>query len=83
MTLVRSQLHIHVAMSQPATRYRVDLSTIVAGEVKPRGFWCKNPGGRLLFAMCCKKRRPAKNLVAHSYYDGTWFYCRPGKGCKQ
>lgn len=77
-------LHIFRARDQPATRYRVDLSTFTkGGKLKRDGFWAKNPGNRLLHAMCCKKWRPAKNLVAHSYYDGTWFYCCVGKGCKR
>jgi hypothetical protein len=75
-------LHVFRAKDQPATHYRVDLSTIVNGKHKRNGFWMKNPNNRLLHTMCCKKWRPAKNLIAHSYYDGTWFYCRSNKGCK-
>lgn len=25
----------------------------------------------------------AVHLVAHAYYDGTYFFCRPGRGCKK
>lgn len=71
-------LHIFRAKDQPATRFCLNLFA-------PDGkrLWIKNPRNRLLHANCCKKRRPAKNLVAHVYYDGTWLYCRRGKGCKR
>jgi len=32
--------------------------------------------------MRCDRRRIAANLIAHAYYDGTYFYCRRGTGCK-
>lgn len=38
--------------------------------------------GALLWADCCSKRRPAKNLWAQWYYDGHYFWCSPDKGCK-
>lgn len=75
-------LHVWRAKDQPATRFFIDLSTFENGSVKSQGFWETHPGNRLLRTMCCKKRRPARNLVAHSYFDGTWFYCVKGKGCK-
>lgn len=36
----------------------------------------------LIWARCCDKRRPAKNLYAQHYYDGSYIWCLPGKGCK-
>lgn len=75
-------VHIYRAKGQPATRHWIDLSTIVGGKVKRRGFWSKHKPRELLPAMCCRRKRIAANLVAHVYYDGTWFYCRDGKGCR-
>lgn len=68
-------MHVFSAEPQPATRF-----VVVAGD---RRHWITNPARRQLFAACCKRSRIAKNLVAHVYYDGTWLYCKKGKGCKQ
>jgi hypothetical protein len=72
--------HIYRAVDQPATRYAIALLD--------RNHWVKNPPNRLLPTSCCKvrrkpARRPAKNLIAHVYYDGTYFFCRKGKGCNK
>lgn len=72
--------HIYRAKDQSATRYAIALLK--------RNHWVKNPPNRLLSTSCCKVRgklawRPAKNLIAHVYYDGTYFFCRKGKGCKR
>lgn len=40
------------------------------------------PANRLLWCWHCNKRRPAKNLVVHAYYDCTMFFCAIGKGCR-
>ena len=37
---------------------------------------------RLIFVQCCLRRRQARNCVVQSYYDGTTYWCAPGKGCK-
>src|SRR5437773_2141952 len=80
--VIMSAIHVYCANDQPATRYFVDMSTLENGVIKPNGFWSRARARHQLYARCCKRRRYAKNLVAHVYYDGTWFYCRKGKGCK-
>ena len=40
------------------------------------------PPERLIYAHCCAKKRPAKNLVVQSYYDCTMIWCAEGHGCK-
>ena len=67
-------LHLYRANDQRATDYVDNLF-----ETPHR---CTNPPGRLLWAHCCWKRRPAKNLIVHVYYDCTPYYCAPGRGCK-
>ena len=75
-------LHIYQAEDQPATRYWVDLSTMKNGRVKRDGFWvrCKSRALRPC-SKCCKKRW-ACNMIAHVYYDGAYFFCKRGKGCR-
>ncbi len=68
-------IHIFRAKDQPATRHVVDfgdpdLRFVVRFRRRTR-LWCNR----------CKKRRWAAYLVAHVYYDGTWFYCKDGRGC--
>jgi len=36
----------------------------------------------LVWAVCCRKRRPAKNCCVQHYYDGSYIWCLEGKGCK-
>lgn len=36
----------------------------------------------LVWAQCCDKRRPAKNCYVQHYYDGSYIWCLPEKGCK-
>lgn len=67
-------MHIFRAKDQPATRFLDD----ALGS----RHWTTHPGNRLLRADCCKKQRPAKNLVVQVYYDCLRFSCRAGKGCK-
>jgi len=71
---VTTSVHVFRAPSQPATRYRIDLGDTSFTMVTRRR--C------LLPAMCCRRRRRAANLTAQVYYDGPYFFCRPGKGCK-
>ena len=59
---------------QPATRW----TDTHSGE--PMVFvW---PGNLLLWCGCCNRRRPAKNCVVQSFYDGLNVWCAPEKGCK-
>ena len=43
----------------------------------------KIPSNRLYRTHCCRKRRPAKNLLVNGggWYEPT-FYCKPTKGCQ-
>lgn len=67
-------IHIYRADDQRATSYSM------ASVGFDRAF--TNPPGRLFWTMCCDKRRPAKNLNVHVYYDGTYYFCASNKGCK-
>ena len=67
-------VHIYTAKSQPATRFTDD-----NGDT-PMSFWW--PANRLLWCGCCRKLRPAKNVVVQCYYDGINCWCAPDKGCK-
>ena len=69
-------VHVFRAKDQPATRYVVDM-----GDGDRFTMRCRRR--TQLPAFCCKQRRYAANLIAHAYYDGTYFFCRQGKGCKQ
>lgn len=42
------------------------------------------PGNRLYRTSCCRKRRPAKNLLVEGggWYDPL-FFCAPKKGCNK
>ena len=71
-------LHLYVAEKQPATRFR-DASLEAAGC----RFVVSHPPNLLLPTVCCRKRRPAKNLTAQVYYDCVHFACVTGKGCKR
>lgn len=68
-------LHVYRARNQPATRYRVELAP-------NDGVWIRSKPRALLPCFDCRKKHYAKNLLVHVYYDGTYFFCRPGKGCK-
>ncbi len=67
-------VHIYTAKSQPATGF-----TDNNGEQPFTFGW---PANRLLWAGCCHKQRPAKNVVVQCFYDGMNFWCAPDKGCK-
>ena len=67
-------LHIYQAKGQPAIHY-IDYNTGMKCTVA-------NPPKMLLPTACCRKKRRASNLTAHVYYDGIWFYCIEGKGCR-
>jgi len=68
-------IHVFRANDQPATRFAIDL-----GGTR---LWTRFRRRTPLPCFKCKRRRWAANLVAHVYYDGTYFYCRPGKGCRR
>lgn len=67
--------HIHHATEQPATRFAIE-----AGGT--RRTWIKFPARHPLWCRKCRRKRWAANLTAQVYYDGTYFSCKPGKGCK-
>lgn len=67
-------VHLYRATHQRATHYRVELGK--------RGVWLNNPARRPLATVCCRKRRIAANLNVQVYYDGCYFSCRPGTGCR-
>lgn len=67
-------LHVYKAATQPATRFRV--------HVGDRSFTVKHADRARLPCSRCRRRRWGVNLIARAYYDGTWFTCKPGKGCK-
>lgn len=53
---------------------------IYTSEMKPAtSFWEPEV---LIYPDCCKKKRPAKDCTFQEYYDGTYVWCAPGKGCK-
>ena len=67
-------IHVYTEAFQPATHW------FNGHGAFPMEFnWPRN---RLLRCGCCRKRRPAKNCMVQSYYDGLDVWCTPGKGCK-
>lgn len=69
-----TRVHVHRAKDQPATRYVVEL-----GDHR---FTVINRRRTMLPCFRCRRKRRAANLFVHAYYDGTYFFCKPGKGCK-
>lgn len=67
-------LHIYTTEKQPATGW----TDTHSGEPIQMGW----PPEKLIYAQCCGKKRPAKNLVVQSYYDCTMIWCAEGHGCK-
>jgi len=72
-------IHVYRAKDQPATRFVVWLD-MPKGRKK---LIITNRRRKILFCSTCKQKRWAGNLTAHVYYDGTYYFCKPGKGCKQ
>jgi len=64
-------VHIYLAESQPATKWRDAL-----------GGWHKMKKRHLGFCWNCKRRRWAQNLIIQAYYDVVYGFCVEGKGCK-
>lgn len=69
-----SLVHIYTAKIQPATNW-TDNNGLQPFTVQ----WSAN---RLLWCLCCDKRRPAKNCVVQSFYDTLYIWCASDKGCK-
>jgi hypothetical protein len=46
------------------------------------GTTIRQPARRLLSCFKCRTKHRAENMIAHVYYDGVYFFCKPGKGCK-
>lgn len=67
-------LHIYTANLQLATKY-ID-------NTFEQPYEYTNKPNRLIYARCCGKKRPAKNLVVQCYYADTPYWCAEGKGCK-
>lgn len=66
-------LHIYTETIQPATSW---IDTNSSKPIK-MGFEPE----RLIYTECCRKRRPAKDCLVQSYYDGLSIWCAPEKGC--
>jgi len=62
-----TRIHIYRAEAQPATRWRP------AWEDAPM---IRNNPRKQLRCFTCGRRRYARNLTVHAYYDGVYFYCR-------
>ena len=63
-------IHIYRAVDQPATRFELDVSN----EDEP--IIIEYPPYKLLHCYSCGRLMAAKDLIAHAYYDGTYFFCR-------
>lgn len=63
-------VHVFQAKGQPATRF-VDrnIDPPITTRLSPR---------HQLHCYLCERRRTAKNLVVHVYYDCIRFFCREG-----
>lgn len=69
-----TEVHIYRAEREPATRFN-------AGRPIGQEHFIEYKPNHLLTCRTCLRRRPAKNLIAQVYYDGTYFFCAKGKGC--
>jgi hypothetical protein len=69
-------IHIYRVKDQPATCYRVKLGTGV------KDIWVRIKPRTLLPCVKCRKKRYARNMKVHVYYDGTYFFCKSGMDCK-
>lgn len=67
--------HLFTAKMEPATRY--DL-----GAPSGKRMIVHHGQRQLISAICCGKRRQARNLWVQVFYDDVRFWCRKGKGCK-
>jgi hypothetical protein len=72
--MVAPSIHVHIARNQLATVHAVDIGNdVLICTMRPR---------QLVWCIMCKQRRRASNCIVHVYYDGSYFFCRKGKGCK-
>lgn len=70
-----TEVHVYSATKQNATRYTVALLDhvfIVQNRRRCRIRCCR-----------CKKLRWAAYLHVQVYYDGSYYSCKPGRGCRQ
>ena len=67
-------LHIYTESMQPATGW----TDVHSGEPMVLGFEPEE----LIYTDCCRQKRPAKDCMVQSYYDGIRIWCAPKKGCK-
>lgn len=68
-------VHVHRAEDQPATKYVIWLDENKVNVTNPRR--------RVFYCFRCSRPRIAANLIVHVYYDGIYYFCKPGKGCKR
>ena len=67
-------LHIYTESMQPATGW----TDVHSGEPMQMGF----EPDKLIVTNCCFEKRPAKDCMVQSYYDGLRIWCAADKGCK-
>ena len=66
--------HLCTADMQPATGW-IDTHS---SEPMQMGY----PPEYLIYTGCCRKKRPAKDCVVQSWYDGLNVWCAPERGCQ-
>ena len=71
MPWISDKVHIYRADDQPATRFELP-----AFDVGKKPHVITNKPGRLLQCGSCYRKRRAKNMIAHAYYDGINYFCR-------
>jgi hypothetical protein len=67
-------IHIFTANRQPATRYVV--------HVGDHRFTMRCRRRTQIRCFSCGRHRWAAYLTAQVYYDGVYFHCKAGHGCK-
>ena len=67
-------LHIYTESMQPATGW----TDVHSAEPMQMGF----EPDKLIVTNCCFEKRPAKDCMVQSYYDGLRVWCAADKGCK-
>jgi hypothetical protein len=74
-TTATNQIHFYMASHQPAHRF------FIYFEGTSR-HWVKRSKRSLVSTKCCDVKRWAGNCWAQAYYDGVYFFCRKGHGCR-
>lgn len=74
MSKERPTVHVYWREHQPATRFVVE-----AGEHRHTFQYRRRATAQ---ASCCGKRRWLAYLTVQVYYDGHYYWCRDGRGCK-